>query len=74
MKAVNQCVGRVIRHKDDYAAVILADPRYLVGAKGRRPLDKLPGWIRQSTIEEPLEFGALMGRLHRFFRGHLKSS
>lgn len=29
MKAVNQCVGRVIRHAGDHAAVVLADARYL---------------------------------------------
>ncbi|KAH9598921.1 DEAD2 [Trypanosoma melophagium] len=28
MRAVNQCVGRVIRHKDDYGAVLLADERF----------------------------------------------
>jgi regulator of telomere elongation helicase 1 len=29
MRAVNQCVGRVIRHKDDYGAVIFADERFV---------------------------------------------
>lgn len=28
MRTVNQCVGRVIRHKDDYGAIVLADERY----------------------------------------------
>ena len=28
MKAVNQCVGRVIRHRGDFAAIVLADARY----------------------------------------------
>ena len=28
MRAVNQAVGRVIRHKHDYGAIILADERF----------------------------------------------
>jgi regulator of telomere elongation helicase 1 len=28
MRAVNQAVGRVIRHKDDYGAIIFADQRF----------------------------------------------
>lgn len=30
-KAVNQCVGRVVRHRGDYAAVVLVDSRWVVG-------------------------------------------
>lgn len=44
MRAVNQCVGRAIRHKGDYAAIMLLDRRY--GMK--RIQDKLPKWIRGS--------------------------
>lgn len=29
MRAVNQAVGRVIRHRNDYGAIILADERYV---------------------------------------------
>ncbi len=31
MKAVNQCIGRVIRHRDDWAAIVLADVRWTAG-------------------------------------------
>ncbi|KAJ9588735.1 hypothetical protein L9F63_017970 [Diploptera punctata] len=44
MKAVNQSIGRAVRHKNDYAAVLLLDQRYT------RPHTKasLPAWIRTS--------------------------
>eukprot|EP00887_Chlorella_sp_A99_P000340 scaffold13.g340.t1 len=69
MKAVNQCIGRVIRHRGDYAAIILADVRYMqgVGAGGQLagPLAKLPGWIQQS-LHVSGGFADAFGRLVRF--------
>jgi hypothetical protein len=37
MKAVNQCIGRVIRHRSDWAAVVLADVRWTVGGISAKP-------------------------------------
>ena len=69
MKAVNQCVGRVIRHRGDWAAVLLVDARYAAGvdAHGRLagPLEQLPAWIQQSLEVAP-SFGEAFGRLARF--------
>ncbi|KAL2093534.1 hypothetical protein ACEWY4_010846 [Coilia grayii] len=45
MKAVNQSIGGAIRHRGDYACVVLLDRRF------SRPvtLQKIPEWIRTST-------------------------
>ncbi|KAM3414091.1 ATP-dependent RNA helicase chl1 [Cercospora zeina] len=42
MRSVNQAIGRAIRHKDDWASILLFDARY-ADERFRR---KLPGWIR----------------------------
>lgn len=67
MRAVNQCIGRAIRHKNDYASIILLDRRY----RTPRIHDKLPGWIRQSmTIEQrSWSFAVAMKSLGAFFEG-----
>lgn len=46
MRAVNQCVGRAIRHKGDYAAILMLDKRY----GSERIQKKLPSWIRGSLL------------------------
>ena len=42
MRSVNQAIGRVIRHKNDWAGILLMDSRYTQ----ERMKEKLPGWIK----------------------------
>ncbi|CBX94319.1 hypothetical protein IAQ61_006322 [Plenodomus lingam] len=62
MRAVNQCIGRAIRHKGDYAAILMLDRRY--GSK--RIQDKLPKWIRGS-MASGLGAKDIGGKLDNFF-------
>ncbi|CAO3611833.1 unnamed protein product [Cunninghamella echinulata] len=62
MRGVNQSIGRAIRHKNDYATIILLDKRY----SSQRIRKKLPGWIGDSMEECP-QFGKALGKVARFF-------
>lgn len=66
MRAVNQSIGRAIRHRGDYAAIVLVDRRY--GTPRIRT--KLPGWIQGGLVQDSHEkgLGGLMGALGTFFR------
>lgn len=46
MRAVNQAIGRAIRHKGDWASILLFDARYAQ----QRVQAKLPGWIKGSLL------------------------
>lgn len=72
MRAVNQSIGRAIRHQGDYAAIVLLDRRYGTD----RIRSKLPGWIRGGLIGDSHEkgLGGLMGALGGFFRGKQKAN
>ncbi|KAI1101125.1 DNA repair helicase [Jackrogersella minutella] len=72
MRAVNQSIGRAIRHRNDYAAIVLVDRRF--GTE--RIKGKLPGWIRGGLTEgsENMGLGQMMGRLSGFFRGKRASA
>lgn len=63
MKAVNQSIGRAIRHINDYAAVLLIDERY----QQERIQQKLPEWIRKQ-LRCPQNYGSVQGAVAKFFR------
>ncbi|KAK3319579.1 helicase C-terminal domain-containing protein [Cercophora scortea] len=71
MRAVNQSIGRAIRHQGDYAAIVLVDRRF--GTERIR--GKLPAWIRGGMVEgsEGRGLQGLMGALSGFFRGKRES-
>ncbi|XP_021363859.1 ATP-dependent DNA helicase DDX11-like isoform X2 [Mizuhopecten yessoensis] len=62
MKAVNQSIGRAIRHKGDYSSILLLDKRY----SRRNVSGKLPSWIVKS-LQNMDKFGPAMSSLSRFF-------
>jgi len=64
MNAVNQCIGRAIRHQRDWASLVLVDTRYSLP----RIRDKLPSWI-SSGVKVTDTFGATMKTLGEFYKG-----
>ncbi|KAF3908903.1 hypothetical protein AA313_de0207043 [Arthrobotrys entomopaga] len=70
MRAVNQSIGRAIRHRNDYAVILLLDKRF-----GRDNIwGKLPKWIRDGTTStfgtagSDVKFGMVMRGIGDFFR------
>ncbi|NXV66885.1 DDX11 helicase, partial [Molothrus ater] len=60
MKAVNQSIGRAIRHQKDFASILLLDHRYARPAV----FNKLPQWIRERTQVKPA-FGSAFAELRK---------
>ncbi|KIJ17945.1 hypothetical protein PAXINDRAFT_72571, partial [Paxillus involutus ATCC 200175] len=63
MNAVNQSIGRAIRHRMDWASLILIDQRY----SSASIQSKLPSWIRSDLVVCET-FGQTMKRLGDFYR------
>lgn len=61
-KAVNQSIGRAIRHKNDYASILLLDHRYCRPAS----IKALPEWISKH-LRQSNKFGHTQGLLRKFF-------
>lgn len=75
MKAVNQSIGRAIRHIGDYSAILLVDARYAsIGEsnsfKGSfsTPTSKLPSWIKERLVTVTGNFGEVQRLLCEFFK------
>ena len=65
MRAVNQSIGRAIRHMNDYASIVLLDGRYARQSTKAR----LPGWITDKQFVTAESYGVLQQALCKFFKG-----
>lgn len=65
-RAVNQAIGRVIRHRNDYGAILLCDLRF----NNQRQKSQLSSWIQGhlNNQKQHTTFGPLIGDVSRFFR------
>ncbi|KAK6307946.1 hypothetical protein J4Q44_G00212170 [Coregonus suidteri] len=62
-RAVNQAIGRVIRHRDDYGAIFLCDHRF----KSTDARAQLPSWVRP-YVRTYDNFGNVVRDVAQFFR------
>ncbi|TSM94697.1 Regulator of telomere elongation helicase 1 [Bagarius yarrelli] len=62
-RAVNQAIGRVIRHREDYGAIFLCDYRF----KGTDVRQQLPSWVRP-YVRTYENFGTVVRDAAQFFR------
>jgi chromosome transmission fidelity protein 1 len=65
MRAVNQSIGRAIRHQGDYACIIMLDKRY----NSPNIQSKLPGWIQRSLVKNAggKRFSEVSDSIRQFF-------
>lgn len=62
-RAVNQAIGRVIRHRQDFGAILLCDTRF----NSPDSLNQLPVWVRPHVNKCP-QFGLAMRDIMLFFK------
>lgn len=62
-RAINQSIGRAIRHQKDYASIFLLDARYCY----EKNLKNLPDWMRNSVKIED-KFGKSFSSVREFFK------
>lgn len=71
MRAVNQSIGRAIRHRNDFGCIVLIDERY--GTR-KEIYQAIPRWIQRS-LHHTKGFGQAISQIARFAQTmkHLKS-
>ena len=53
-RALNQALGRCLRHREDWGALVLIDERFLPNANGQNANSKkLSKWVRQQLLVFP---------------------
>ncbi|XP_050344952.1 regulator of telomere elongation helicase 1 homolog [Nymphalis io] len=62
-RAVNQAIGRVIRHQNDYGAILLCDTRF----NNPKLRNQLSAWLRDH-INVSNKFGETVSEICRFFK------
>ncbi|CAG5011257.1 unnamed protein product [Parnassius apollo] len=62
-RAVNQAIGRVIRHQNDYGAILLCDSRF----NSPKLKNQLSAWLRD-YINLSNKFGETVSEICRFFK------
>ncbi|XP_026761253.2 regulator of telomere elongation helicase 1 homolog [Galleria mellonella] len=62
-RAVNQAIGRVIRHQNDYGAILLCDSRF----NSPKLKSQLSAWLRDH-INVSNKFGETVSEICRFFK------
>eukprot|EP00397_Hematodinium_sp_SG-2012_P057378 GEMP01071651.1.p1 GENE.GEMP01071651.1~~GEMP01071651.1.p1 ORF type:complete len:213 (+),score=61.42 GEMP01071651.1:81-719(+) len=65
MKGVNQSIGRAIRHRNDWAALLLIDHRYA----NQQVLAGISTWLRHRMVAR--QFPEIAEDLRQFFKGHM---
>ena len=63
MRAVNQCIGRVIRHRHDFGSIVLADERFA------QHLESISPWVASSMLVHE-EFRQTYSGIAQFFASH----
>ncbi|XP_062140101.1 regulator of telomere elongation helicase 1 homolog [Drosophila sulfurigaster albostrigata] len=65
-RAVNQAIGRVIRHRNDYGAILLCDSRFQDASQ----VQQLSKWVRGHLGARPQStpFGPIVRELRQFFK------